>query len=177
MIYGYSEFGGVDQTTAAAQAVSEVRSAYDRGWVAVQANPDALVRLSVLGALGPLSALFNWLPWFESTQEATLKNVYTSLGNQIDDWAGRRLQWAIQGHRDDGSAYGWPQWTDQGKVISDAIQYYLNESVNGSVFLAVINAVKQTVHDVTTPTAWPTWLKVGVGLVGVGTVLNFVRRR
>lgn len=103
---------------------------------------------------------------------------FQQLGKYINDWATRRAGWALNGRRDDGSAYGLERWTTEGQGYAKDASDYANMAYDDSTFAVALETIKNipgylpedlsnAAHMVTSPTAWPWYVQVGVGVVGL----------
>ena len=109
-----------------------------------------------------------------NTQQAVLKNL-ADMTTGLYNLHTKYLAWAINGHRDDGSAYTWSMWFDYAKTLADAASYQAGVSYDSSNFVAIKDSLRSTADQIATPSDWPWWVYAGgavIGAVGVSYVVR-----
>ncbi len=109
-------------------------------------------------------------------QKAALKAIADER-KRFDTWRTVWKQWAQQGQEPDGYSYPVSFWVRIGNDIASALKDYTGNLYKGSLLAVEVNTAVETAHQVVTPSAWPTWLKVTVGvgaLVAALVVVNNV---
>ncbi len=148
-----------EEPVAAVKTIASVGATVAKNLVAVGFSPDALVRLS--------SGQFLW----SDAPQGLVASRHTieELAKNFAVWSTLHLKWAMNGKRDDGSPYSWALWLEGGKVIADGAAYVGGVSWSDSEVANELLAIKQTASDAVSPSVWPLWAKVGIGL-GVAAV-------
>jgi hypothetical protein len=167
-------FGVFDPAVSAVGVIAKVRLAYGAGGALQAIIPldfkDLIAKSNPLTRLFPPEILV-------SPSKGALAKSYKDLGALIDDWAGRKYQWASQGKRDDGTPYSWARWADLGKTYMDTILYQSALPVTDGFAANAVTSIAEFINSlrtVFTPTEWPTWAKVAAGLAGVAAVAYVV---
>jgi hypothetical protein len=137
------------EVAAVDKAVREVRAQYARAKVKVDANTSG---------------------WFQPPEAASIRKAFLDVGVLLERWASSYRTWALNGRRDDGTAYDVQRFLDFGrKDVADAVERISGEAYDRSLFAAVKYAASETAQQVN-PLNWPMGLKVAVG-AGVAVVL------
>ncbi|MFL5349301.1 MAG: hypothetical protein ACJ8AT_31255 [Hyalangium sp.] len=103
-------------------------------------------------------------------QKAALKAIADERV-RFNTWRSAWKGWALQGHEPDGYPYAVSFWLRIGDDIASALKAYSDGLYKGSLLAVVVNTTTQTAKDIATPSAWPTALKVVVGVVAVVVVI------
>ncbi|OJT27318.1 hypothetical protein BO221_04860 [Archangium sp. Cb G35] len=137
------------EVAAVDKAIREVRAQYARAKVKVEANTSG---------------------WFQPPEAASIKKAFADVGVLLERWASTYRTWAVNGRRDDGTAYDVQRFLDFGrKDVADAVERIAGEAYDRSLFAAVKAAAVETATQVN-PLNWPPGLKLAVG-AGVAVLL------
>ncbi len=146
-----------------AQASADERAAMTRA----EANLSEQVLAAEAWALAVRVQFFT-----TDAQKAALKAIADER-KRFDTWRTVWKQWALQGQEPDGYSYPVSFWLRIGDDIASALKNYSGNLYKGSLLAVAVNTAGETAHQVVTPSAWPTWLKVTVG-VGAAVVVLVV---
>ena len=161
--YGFAAVS-LEQTASADAAVMAVERAYTAGAVKIGLNPDNIARFLLLG-VGNLIPVVSEL-FMTAAEQATRAN-YSRLGDQIKRWKTVYRMWAVNGQRDDGTPYGWNQWSGFAVDLLGSIRAQTGYNADSSTLVAVKDAAVATLQTLGSPSRWPWWLWAGIGLGGL----------
>lgn len=167
---GFNGFGVADGPASGLVAIGKVRLAYGAGGAVLAIVP--INWQDLIAKFNPLRMLFT-PETLDTPEKAALAKSYSVLGDQIDDWADRKYQWAKAGRRDDGTPYSWAQWADLGQTYLDAIVYQSSLPVTDGFVTNAAIALRESakaVADIPQPWKWPGWVQA-VAVVAVGAYL------
>lgn len=145
-------------------AVAGIQSLYMVGYSVLIGLPQFIFTLGASAAWDKMKSLYSdgYSDWLLKQQQIN----YKKLGAVVDTWSTTHALWAVRGKRDDGSDYSLSRWFMEGYSLGQQIVNQAEDVPASS--LAILGDLKQaagaTYHDVTTPSAWPWWLKAGVGI-------------
>jgi hypothetical protein len=126
-----------------------------------------------------LNNLGSWdIPGVFSSSAANQSQIGANLAQltgYVNEWQTTQLRWAITGARDDGTAFDFGKWFSMGKDYAESAAAYGNFSWDNSILLEAWRLVAKTVKDVTSPSQWPWWLYVGIGLAALSFVASISR--
>jgi len=162
----------VEQTAVADRAVAAVRRAYSDGASKIGLTPDAIARFFLVWTLDLIPSVSEY---FTSNQELAVRKNYSQLGVLIKRWETTYRAWAVQRRRDDGTPYGWRQWSDFALTLLGSIRDQTGYGADASTLSAVKDAVLATAHQIAHPSEWPGWLKAALGLGIAAAGLYVVR--
>ncbi|MFE8599832.1 hypothetical protein [Archangium violaceum] len=137
------------EVAAVDKAIREVRAQYARAKVKVEANTSG---------------------WFQPPEAASIKKAFLDVGGLLEKWASTYRTWAVNGRRDDGTAYDVQRFLDFGrKDVADAVERIAGEAYDRSLFAAVKAAASETAKDLN-PANWSATAKVAAVLLALVVV-------
>ncbi len=151
-----------EEPPAALKIVASVGATLTKNLVKVGFSPDALFRI--------VSGQFLWSE-ASQTQLATEKAIKV-VASEYGKWSTTWLKWAMNGKRDDGSVYSWALWLDGAQQIAKDANDIGGISWDSSELANSVQTLKDIGADLkkaATPSEWPLWAKVGIGL-GIAAV-------
>lgn len=160
------------------QAVDDLNALYWRTGVILKVMPldfqTFLLRLSQVGWFIPDE-------WVSSTT-ASVRGAYRTLGQRIERWQTVLRTSVWHGKTPEGNPYDLDRWKSIGKVYADEARYLAKMAISDGFYGNALRSLselpddfRRVVDTITTPTLWPTWLKVTAGIAaiaGFAYVLN-----
>lgn len=149
--------------------ISQLHQLYLENCVKVGVSESDVQTFIATAVGGPILGIVTQL-YGDSVSDRAMLSLIAQQAQYIGNLDGKYRQWAINGQRDDGSAYDINRWTSYAKQVATDISQIGGMALDVSAFGSEYAAAQETGQQLTDPSNWPSWSK---WLIGAAAAVTF----